>query len=138
MTSIVQTMQEFCRHKDFRQTHIVLAFSVRAVMHCLKTGEIALRVNNRTFLRVVFMKLSVQFSIPSFFITIAPPDNRRMIHVTFYHAFNQTYSGGRIIFAMPASQFIHHIKSERITSFQKFRVSRIVAQTDRIHIHVFH
>ena len=107
-------------------------------MHCFKTGEIALRVNNRTFLRIVFMKLSIQFGIPSFFITITPPNNRRMIHVTFYHAFNQTYSGGSIILAMPSSQLIHHIKSERITGFQKFRVSRIMAQTDRIHIHAFH
>ena len=107
-------------------------------MHGFKTGEIALRVNNRTFLRIVFMKLSIQFGIPSFFITITPPNNRRMIHVTFYHAFNQTYSGGGIILAMPASQFVHHIKSERITGFQKFRVSRIMAQTDRIHIHAFH
>ena len=107
-------------------------------MHGFKTGEITLRVNNRTFLRIVFMKLSIQFGIPSLFITITPPNNRRMIHVTFYHAFNQTYSGGGIILAMPASQFVHHIKSERITGFQKFRVSRIMAQTDRIHIHAFH
>ena len=107
-------------------------------MHGFKTGEVTLRVNNRTFLRIVFMKLSIQFGIPSFFITITPPNNRRMIHVTFYHAFNQTYSGGGIILAMPASQFVHHIKSERITGFQKFRVSRIMAQTDRIHIHAFH
>ena len=107
-------------------------------MHGFKTGEVTLRVNNRTFLRIVFMKLSIQFGIPSFFITITPPNNRRMIHVTFYHAFNQTYSGGGIILTMPSSQFVHHIKSERITSFQKFRVCRIMAQTDRIHIHAFH
>ena len=103
MTAIIQTVEKFCRHKDFRQTHIVLTFSVRTVMHGFKTREIALRVNHRTFLRIVLVKFSIEFGIPSFFITVTPPDNRRVVNVTFYHSFDQAYSGRSIVFAMPAS-----------------------------------
>ena len=103
VTTIVQTMEEFCRHEDFRQTHVILTFTVRTIVHGFKTGKITLRVNHRTFLRVVFMKFPIEFGIPSFFITVAPPNNRRMVNIPLYHSFNQSYSGRGIIFAMPAT-----------------------------------
>ena len=138
MASVVQTVQEFSRHKDFRQAHVVLTFSIRTIVHGFETGEVTLRMDDRAFLRIVFMEFSVQFNVPAFFITIAPPDNGRMVHITFYHAFNQTYSRRGVVLTMPATQFIHNIESKRVACFQKFRVRRIVAQTDRIHIHALH
>lgn len=66
VSSIVQSMQKLGRHKYFRQTHIVLAFSVRTIVHGFISTEVALRMKHRTFLRIIFMEFTIQFSIPAF------------------------------------------------------------------------
>jgi len=112
VTTVIQTVKEFRRHKDFGQTHVLLTLTVRTVVHGFKSAEITLRMYNRTLLRIVLVELTIQFGIPTFLVSVAPPDNRRMIHVTFHHALNQLHTGGRIVFAMPATQFTHHVKSQ--------------------------
>ena len=103
VSSIVQSMQKLGRHKYFRQTHIVLAFSVRTIVHGFISTEVALRMKHRTFLRIIFMEFTIQFSIPAFFITIAPPDNTRMVHITGNHFFYQLLPVDSFVLAMPAA-----------------------------------
>ena len=112
MSAIVQSVQEFCRHKDFRFTHIVLTFAIRTVMHGFKPAEVALRMQYGTKLRVVFMEFTVQLIVPAFFITIAPPDNTRVIDITFYHFFHQLLSDNSFMLAVPAGKFVHQIKAQ--------------------------
>ena len=126
MAPIIQPVQEFGRHKYFWQTHIVLAFSIRTIVHSFISAEVALRMKHRTFLRIIFMKFTIQFSIPAFFITIAPPDNTRMVYITGNHFFYQLLPVDSFVLAMPATQFIHYIKSQRVTSFKEFGISRIM------------
>ena len=72
-SSIVEGVQEFCRHPYLRFAHIFVALAVRAVVHGLVAAEIALRMKHRTLLYVPFMEIAVEFSVPSLFVSVAPP-----------------------------------------------------------------
>ena len=100
-TTVIQAVKELGRHKKFGQAHIILALTVRTVMHRFVSSEITLRMQYRPPLRVIFMKLSVQLRIPSFFIAVAPPDNRRMIHIANHHFTYQLLPYHRFVLAVP-------------------------------------
>ena len=126
VSSVIQTVEELRRHEDFRQTHVVLALAVGAVVHGLEAAEVALRMEHGTLLRVVLVELAVQLVVPAFLVTVAPPDDARMVHVALHHFLDQLLTDDGLVLAVPAGELAHHIESERVACLVELRVCRIV------------
>ena len=58
-----------------------------------------------------------------------------MIHITCHHFAHQFLSHSGFMRPMPSAEFVFHIEAKRIAGIEKFRVSRIMAKPDSIHIH---
>ena len=137
MTAIVQTVQKFGRHKDFRLAHILLTFTIRTIVHGFKSAEVSLWMEHRTFLRVKRRKLTIQVKVETAFVTVRPPSNTWMIEVAGNHFIDQLFTDSSVVFAMPAAQFHHHIQTQFVAGIQKFGIGRIVRQAYCVHIHFF-
>ena len=130
-------------HKFSRKEHIL---STSKAMHTSQIGWIMMRiptviirprVNYNSVLRVMLLKVVVQFVVPSTFISLIPNDHRRMVYITIYHFLNQLRSCFGIVPILPTGEFVEHKKSQRITGSQKMIIRRIM-KTHCIHIHILY
>ena len=102
----------------------------------LVTGAM-MGMNDRPFLNIMLCENSIQILVCSTLISIGPKHNRRMVHVSGNHLFNQWSSCLRGIGFLPTCQFINHINTQRITELQKILVGGIMAAAHCIHVHFF-
>ena len=135
MTTIIQAVQEFGRHEDAGVAHKVLAFTIRTIVLGFETIAVGPRIQNRAFLRIVFVEIRFQFVVETAFVTIRPPDDRRMVYVAGNHFFNQFATNFGVVFAVPAGQFIHYIQTQRVAIIEENGIWRIVRHTHGIHVH---
>ena len=135
MTSVIETVQKLGRHEDFLLTHILGRLTPRTIVLGFETITISPGIKHHTLLRVELREYRLQFIIKSTFVTVAPEDDAGMIDVSRHHLFYDLRTHNRLMSPMPAWLFTFHIETQRVAGIQKLRISRVVAQTNSIHIH---
>ena len=135
VSSVIETVQEFCRHEDLLLAHILGRLAPRTIVLRFESVAVGPRIDNDTLLDVILGKYRFQFIVETTFITVAPEYYRRMIYVARYHFLHNLRTHNGLVCPMPARLFTLHIESQRVAGIQEFWVSRIVAQAHGIHIH---
>ena len=93
-------------------------------------------MDQRTLLRVQFVKPMVESGVPAPFIAIVPDHHRRVVHVAHDHFAGQYRPCFGIIGRLPSGKFIQHKKSMRVANLKEMLVGRIMRHPHGIHVHL--
>src|SRR5690606_29451540 len=72
------------------------------------------------------------------FVTVGPEYNGGMVSVPHHHLFDKLLTDGCTVRLLPSSEFIEHIKPQRVAILEKRFIRRTMCTAHGIHVHFLH